>query len=70
MLRIAITGNPGIGKSTVVAKAAEKLADKPGFKIGGIRTAEIRKKGQREGFSIRDLATKKTGVLRQVRVRG
>jgi len=27
MLRIAVTGSPGIGKSTVVAKAAEKLAD-------------------------------------------
>lgn len=70
MLRIAITGSPGIGKSTVVAKAAEKLADKPGFKIGGIRTAEIRKKGQREGFPIRDLATKKTGVLSSVRGSG
>jgi nucleoside-triphosphatase len=44
MLRIAVTGSPGIGKSTVVAKVAEKLTDQPGFKIGGIQTAEIRKK--------------------------
>ena len=70
MLRIAVTGSPGIGKSTVVAKAAEKLADQPGFKIGGIQTAEIRKEGQREGFSIRDLATGKTGVLASVRGNG
>ncbi len=36
MLRIAVTGSPGIGKSTVVAKAAEKLAGQPCFKISGI----------------------------------
>jgi nucleoside-triphosphatase len=70
MLRIAVTGSPGIGKSTVVAKAAEKLADQPSFKIGGIQTAEIRKEGQREGFSIRDLATGKTGILASVRGNG
>lgn len=70
MLRIAVTGIPGIGKSTVVAKAAEKLADQSGFKIGGIQTAEIRKEGQREGFSIMDLATGKTGVLGSIRGSG
>ncbi|NLU57938.1 MAG: NTPase, partial [Methanosarcina thermophila] len=31
MLRIAVTGSPGIGKSTVVAKVAEKLADQSGL---------------------------------------
>ncbi len=70
MLRIAVTGSPGIGKSTVVAKAAEKLADQPGFKIGGIQAAEIRKEGHREGFSIRDFATGKTGVLGSVKGSG
>ena len=70
MLRIAVTGSPGIGKSTVVAKAAEKLADRPGFKIGGIQTSEIRKEGKREGFSIRDLATGKTGILGSIRGSG
>ncbi|AAM06769.1 NTPase [Methanosarcina acetivorans] len=70
MLRIAVTGSPGVGKSTVVAKTAEKLAEKPGFKIGGIRTAEIRKEGHREGFSIRDLATGKTGILSHVKGSG
>jgi nucleoside-triphosphatase len=53
-----------------VAKAAEKLADQPGFKIGGIQTAEIREEGLREGFSIRDLATGKTGVLGSARGSG
>lgn len=70
MLRIAVTGSPGIGKSTVVARAAEKLADQPGFKIGGVQTSEIRKEGKREGFSIRDLATGKTGILGSVRGSG
>ncbi|AKJ37948.1 NTPase [Methanosarcina barkeri] len=70
MLKIAVTGSPGIGKSTVVAKAAEKLANQPGFKIGGIQTAEIRKEGRREGFSIMDLATGKTGVLGSIRGSG
>ena len=70
MLRIAVTGSPGVGKSTVVAKAAEKLADQPGFKIGGIQTAEIRKEGRREGFSIRDLATGETGILSSVKGNG
>jgi len=36
MLRIAVTGSPGVGKSTAVAKVTEKLAGNPGFKIGGI----------------------------------
>ena len=70
MLRIPVTGSPGIGKSTVVAKAVKKLTDQPGFKIGGIQTAEIRKAGQREGFSIRDLATGETGILSSIRGSG
>lgn len=67
MLRIAVTGSPGVGKSTVVAKAVEKLASRQDFKIGGIQTAEIRSGGQREGFSIRDLATGDTGNLSHIK---
>ncbi|AKB12413.1 nucleoside-triphosphatase [Methanosarcina thermophila] len=70
VLRIAVTGSPGIGKSTVVAKVAEKLADQSGLKIGGIQTAEIRNEGEREGFSIKDLATGKTGLLASIRGKG
>ncbi|WP_440955222.1 NTPase [Methanosarcina sp. Mfa9] len=70
MRRIAVTGKPGVGKSTIVAKAAGKLAEKRGLKIGGIRTAEIRKDGKREGFSIEDLATGKTGILSHVKGSG
>ncbi len=70
MLRIAVTGSPGVGKSTVVAKVAEKLTSQSGFKIGGIQTTEIRREGYREGFSIRDLATGKTGTLSHIKGRG
>lgn len=70
MRRIAVTGKPGVGKSTVVAKAAGKLVENFGLKIGGIRTAEIRKEGRREGFSIEDLATGKTGTLSNVKGSG
>lgn len=70
MRRIAVTGKPGVGKSTVVAKAAGELADKFGLKIGGIRTAEIRKEGKREGFSIEDLVTGMTGILSHVKGSG
>lgn len=70
MLRTAVTGSPGIGKSIVVAKVAEKLNSQPGFKTGGIQTAEIRKKGHREGFSIRNLATEETGTLSHIKGSG
>ncbi|WP_324445082.1 NTPase [Methanosarcina sp.] len=69
-LRIAVTGSPGVGKSTVVAKVTEKLAGHPGFKIGGIQTAEIRKEGHREGFSIQNLATGETGMLSHIKGKG
>lgn len=70
MLRIAVTGSPGVGKSTVVAKVTEKLAEHPGFKIGGIQTEEILKEGRREGFSIRNFSTGETGTLSHIKGRG
>lgn len=70
MLRIAVTGSPGMGKSTVVAKVAEKLTIQPGFKIGGIRTAEIREERHRKGFFIQNLATGETGILSHIKGSG
>jgi nucleoside-triphosphatase len=70
MRRIAVTGKPGVGKSTVVAKAADELVKQRNLKIRGIRTAEIRKEGIREGFSIEDIETGKTGILSHVRGSG
>lgn len=59
MLRIAITGAPGSGKSTVCSKVLQQLA----CTYGGMTSADIREKGVRIGFEIRDIATGKQGIL-------
>ncbi len=59
MLRIAITGAPGSGKSTVCRNVLEQLA----CTYGGMTSADIRIKGERVGFEIRDIATGKQGIL-------
>lgn len=62
MIRIAITGRPGVGKSTLIARIVE-ISD---INIGGIQCAEIRQGGNRVGFSIKDIATGKTGILSHI----
>ncbi len=59
MLRIAITGAPGSGKSTVCRSVLKQLA----CTYGGMISADIREKGERVGFEIRDIATGKNGIL-------
>ena len=66
MLRIAVTGKPGVGKSTVVSKVVEKLD----LKACGIRAAEIRVEGLRKGFSIEDIDTGRKGILSHVKCTG
>ncbi len=59
MLRIAITGAPGSGKSTVCRNVLQQLA----CTYGGMTSADIRDRGERIGFEIRDIATGKQGIL-------
>ncbi len=60
MERIAITGNPGVGKSTVCRNVLERLT----CTYGGMVSADIRVKGEeRVGFEIKDIATGKLGIL-------
>lgn len=59
MIRIAITGNPGVGKSTVCQNVVKGLS----CTYGGMVSAEIRGKGERAGFEIMDIATGKKGIL-------
>ncbi|MBU4373949.1 MAG: NTPase [Euryarchaeota archaeon] len=59
MLRIAITGSPGVGKSTVCRNVLKHLT----CTYGGMVSADIRIKGERAGFEIRDIATGKQGIL-------
>jgi len=43
---LLLTGRPGVGKTTVVRRVAEKLKPRP----GGFYTEEVREKGERRGF--------------------
>jgi len=60
--RIAITGRPGVGKTTLI----ERVLDRLPVSAGGMITVEIRKCGHRVGFAIRDVATGETGILAHV----
>ena len=62
-MNIFITGNPGCGKSTLIQKILEEIADK---KVSGIITPEIRVNGARQGFNIIDLASGKEEILAYV----
>ncbi len=59
MERIAITGTPGVGKSTVCRNVLKELT----CSYGGMTSADIRVEGERVGFEIRDIATGKQGIL-------
>lgn len=59
MIRIAITGAPGSGKSTVCRSVLKHLS----CTYGGMTSADIREKGERVGFKIEDIASGKQGIL-------
>ncbi len=61
MLRIAVTGRPGIGKTTFCIRVYEKLTDACGFV-----TVEVREKGRRIGFKLKDLRTGREAWLAKV----
>lgn len=54
MGRVLITGRPGSGKTTLVARAAEILTLR-GETLGGFVTREIRRGGRRTGFTVAGL---------------
>ena len=57
--RIAVTGSPGIGKSTLVAKVAASA----GMRVGGVLARDKRYKDRRIGFELLDLASGAVGML-------
>ena len=57
-IRIAVTGPPGIGKSTLVQKVAAK-----GVRVGGVLARDKRYKDRRNGFELLDLASGAVGIL-------
>lgn len=58
-MKIAITGYPGVGKTTLVKRV---IATVP-LRVGGMITEEIRKCGYRVGFLVRDVSTGREGYL-------
>lgn len=57
--RIAVTGSPGIGKSTLVGKVAASA----GMRVGGVLARDKRYKDRRIGFELLDLASGAVGML-------
>jgi len=60
--RIAITGRPGVGKTTLI----ERVLETTGLDAGGMLTREVRVCGRRVGFAVTDVATGANGVLAHV----
>ena len=60
-----VTGRPGIGKTTCIIRTVELLTSR-GVSVGGMITYEVREKGERIGFNVRDVYTGKEGVLARV----
>jgi nucleoside-triphosphatase len=66
---ILLTGPPRSGKSTVVARTAERLKAM-GFKVGGVLTLEMAGERGRIGFKILDLWRGREGTLAMVGLGG
>jgi len=61
-----VTGRPGIGKTTVLLNAAEKLRA-GGYHIGGMISKEVREGDTRVGFQVIDINTGIKGWLAHVK---
>ncbi len=62
---LLLTGNPGVGKTTVLTKTVNALKEK-GYCVGGMITREVRENGVRVGFEILDLNSGRSGWLAHV----
>jgi nucleoside-triphosphatase len=62
---LLLTGPPGVGKTTVLRRAAERLSD---LEIRGFTTEEIREAGQRVGFRI-ETFDGRSEILAHVKIR-
>ena len=62
---LLLTGNPGVGKTTVLTRTVDILKEK-GYLVGGMISSEARQGGTRVGFEILDLSSQKRGWLAHV----
>jgi len=56
-LRIYITGEPGVGKTTLLLKIVNELSRK-GINVSGFYCPEVRERGKRVGFKIKSFDEK------------
>jgi len=56
--KVLLTGNPGVGKTTIIMEAIKDLKN-----VGGFYTKELREGGERVGFEVITLITGKRGIL-------
>lgn len=64
-MNIFVTGNPRCGKSTLIQKILDKISNKD---LSGFITPEIREHGDRQGFKIIDLASRKEEILASINI--
>jgi nucleoside-triphosphatase len=62
---LLLTGNPGVGKTTVLLKTVEALRVMD-YSVGGMISREVRSCGERVGFEILDLSNNSRGWLAHV----
>ena len=62
---LLLTGNPGVGKTTVLTKTVGALKEK-GYCVGGMISREVREGGTRVGFEILDLSSGRRGWLAHI----
>jgi nucleoside-triphosphatase len=62
---LLLTGNPGVGKTTVLLKTVEALRAR-GYSVGGMISREVRSCGERVGFEVLDLSNGRRGWLAHV----
>lgn len=65
MMRVAVTGVPKIGKSTLCMKIVDALRNR-GIPVGGMTSGEILERGTRVGFEIVDIESGRRGVLAHI----
>jgi len=62
---LLLTGNPGVGKTTVLTKTLDALKAE-GYTVGGMISREVREGGARVGFEILDLNSSRRGWLAHI----